>query len=91
MDSGAANDADIQVLGESMIAMRLALLLPWISMRPPLGSSGLEVMAAGSGGWCQGAVVPQYFKALQGGRGIGRGRLATKRRAERAEAKVGYR
>ena len=55
-------------------------------------SSGLEVMAAGSGGlWCQVRSTPQYFKAQGGDRGIGRDRLATKRRAERAEAKFGYR
>ena len=55
-------------------------------------SSGLEVMAAGSGGlWCQYAVVPRNISRLKlGGGGIGRGRLATKRRAERAEAKFGY-
>ena len=46
-----------------MIAMRLVLLPPWISMtlmRPLLESSGLEVMAAGSGAsaqWFQCAVA----------------------------------
>ena len=59
-------------------------------MRPLLESSGLEVMAAGSdevldasAQWCQCAVAA-IFQGSRGGRGIGRGRLATKRRARSA-------